>query len=266
MLYVIHLLKKGGRIVKVLNFTDSILLWFIMLDFMKTIKNRRLYGMSVVLLSLAVTAGCATLGGKLSGAGIGDSALAACVRNSRYDRVEDVTRLKCEDAGIEDISGIGRFYNLKELQLAGNYIAEIAPLASLKNLRVLNLDLSPVIDLSPLASLTSLESLSIMEGFVKHVEPLGKLTRLTNLDLGDNLVIDVTPLSSLTRLVTLDLRGNHVKKGVAKLASLKNAKRIVLTRNINVPYKELGALIKALGTDTIEWERDSQNPWAGLAD
>ena len=236
-----------------------------MLDFMNT-KIRLRYDLATLLLSLAVTAGCATIGGKLSGAGISDSALAACIRNSHYNRVEDVTRLKCEDAGIEDVSGIERFYNLKELQLAGNYIADIAPLASLKNLRVLNLDLSPVIDLDPLASLTSLESLSIMEGFVKHVEPLAALTELTNLDLGDNLVLDVSPLSSLIRLVTLDLRGNHVKKGVAKLASLKNAKRIVLTRNINVPYDDLGALIKALGTDTIEWERDSANPWAGLAD
>ena len=229
-------------------------------------KKRLPYVFGVTLLSLGVAAGCATLGGKLSAAGIDDSAFAACVRNSRYDRPEDVTRLKCENKGIENISGIEQFNNLEELLLAGNYIADIAPLASLKNLRVLNLDLSPVIDLHPLASLTSLENLSIMEGFVKHVEPLGFLTRLTHLDLGDNLVLDVTPLSSLIRLVALDLRGNHVKKGVATLASLKNAKRIVLTRNINVPFDDLGALIKALGTDTVEWERDSQNPWAGLAD
>lgn len=222
--------------------------------------------MAALLLSLAVTAGCATVGGKLSDAGISDSAFAACVHNAGHDRVEDVTRLRCDNYGIEDISGIGRLYNLSELRLSGNYIADIAPIASLKNLRVLNLDFSPVSDLSPLSSLTSLESLSVMEGFVKDLTPLASLTRLTSLDLADNLVIDVTPLSSLNALVTLDLRGNHVKKGVAKLASLKNAKRIVLTRNINVPYDDLGALIKELGTDTVEWERDSANPWAGLTD
>ena len=229
-------------------------------------KNPLRYAIGVMLLSLTIGAGCATVGGAVLDAGIGDSPLAACLRNAGYSSVEDVTRLRCENAGIEDISGIERFYNLSELQLSGNYIADIVPLASLKKLRVLNLDLSPVIDLTPLSSLTSLENLSIMEGFVKDVTALAPLTRLTNLDLGDNLVLDVTPLASLTLLVTLDLRGNHVKKGVAKLASLTNAKRIVLTRNINVPYDDLGALIKALGTDTIEWERDSQNPWVGLAD
>jgi internalin A len=215
------------------------------------IKKFTSYAAITAFLLLFLPAGCSSGGDAISTVDFRDSALAACLRESGYRRLEDVTRLRCEDAGIEELEGIERFYRLAELRLPGNYISDLAPLASLANLRVLDLDLSPVVDLSPISSLTSLETLSLVDGLLKDVTPLASLTALKELDLSDNLIQDAAPLSSLTELRSLDLSINHISKGVAALKTLKKAELINLAGNIHLPDEEVVFLAKALGAKKV---------------
>ena len=214
-------------------------------------KIRLRYGLGAVALSLVLLVGCLSLVGPPSLAAIRDSALAACIRVAGYNRLEDITRLRCEDYGIEELWGIERFTNLTELWLPGNYISDITPIASLINLRILVLDLSPVEELAPLFSLTRLETLSLEDARLKDLSDLSGLTTLWELNLSDNLIQDVAPLKSLTALRSLDLSINHVKIGVAALVTLKKAVRIDLSGNINLPADELLLLVKELGEKTV---------------
>ena len=210
------------------------------------------YSFVTALLSLVILAGCLSALRTPSLAAIADSALAACIRNTGYNSLGAITRLQCEDYGIEELWGIERFTNLTELRLPGNYISDITPLASLTNLRVLDLDLSPVEDLTPLSSLTRIETLSLEDARLKDISHLSGLTTLWELNLSDNVIQDVAPLKSLTSLRSLDLSVNHVKKGVAALVTLKKAVRIDLSGNINLPADELLLLVKELGEKKVK--------------
>ena len=210
------------------------------------------YSLGAAALSLILFVGCLSALRTPSLAAIRDTALAACIRESGYNSLEEVTKLQCEDYGIEELWGIERFTDLIELQLPGNYISDITPLASLKNLRVLVLDLSPVEDLTPLSSLTRLETLSLEDARLKDISHLSGLTTLWELNLSDNVIQDVAPLKSLTTLRSLDLSINHVKKGVAELVTLKKVVLIDLSGNINLPADELLLLIKELGEKKVK--------------
>lgn len=225
--------------------------WFIMSRFMGR-KIRLPCSLGAAALSLVLLGSCLSAFRTPSLTAIADSALAACIRDAGYNSLEAITRLQCEDYGIEELGGIEQFTNLTELHLPGNYISNLTPLAPLKNLRVLILDLSPVEDLTPLSSLTRIETLSLEDALLKDISHLSGLTALRELNLSDNVIQDVAPLKSLTSLRSLDLSINHVKKGVAALVTLKKAVLIDLSGNINLPADELLLLVKELGEKKVK--------------
>lgn len=96
---------------------------------------------------------------------LNDSALENCVRQTIEDKkitgARQLTRLSCTHAGISDLSGLEKFADLQELNLADNNLQSIAPLARLGKLQWVLLRNNQLRDASPLLSLLKLENLDL---------------------------------------------------------------------------------------------------------
>ena len=94
-----------------------------------------------------------------------DSALAGCVQQTIEDKkitsAGQLTRLSCTHAGISDLSGLEKFAELRELNLANNNLQHIAPLARLGKLRQLLLHDNQLRETGPLLTLIKLEVLDL---------------------------------------------------------------------------------------------------------
>ena len=111
--------------------------------------------------------------------------------------------------GINDVTGLSSFKNLKVLKLPYNLISDITPLAGLTKLTELYLFGNQISDISPLANLTDLTSLNLGDNQIEDITPLQKLTKLEDLTLSFNRIEDTSPLAGLTNLTDLMLIDNQ---------------------------------------------------------
>lgn len=111
---------------------------------------------------------------------IADQALRNCVQQTIKDqdvvKVDQLRLLNCSSAGIEDLSGLGRFNQLTQLNLANNELET----------------------LEELSKLTRLEELVLRNNRLQSVEPLLKLIRLVKLDLRGNPDLACTDLRQMS--------------------------------------------------------------------
>ncbi|MBI4995101.1 leucine-rich repeat domain-containing protein [Candidatus Peregrinibacteria bacterium] len=168
---------------------------------------------------------------------------------SAYITLQDALKATSLDVGvngIEDISGIECFSNLKDLILSNNYISDLTPLKNLTNLVYLDLWNNKISNVTPLAGLTKLQELTI--GYQKElavisdITPLAGLTNLTRLELPDNEISDITPLAGLANLKYLTLTKNKISD-IAPLADLNKLEFLYLDKNQISDVTSLGGLI-----------------------
>lgn len=109
-----------------------------------------------------------------------DSALGNCIKQTIIDQkvtqVSGLKRLRCTHAGITDLSGISRFYDLEELDLSDNTIGNIAPLANLGRLKTLILENNQLIDTAPLLPLIKLTDVRLQGNEGAQCENLAQLS------------------------------------------------------------------------------------------
>lgn len=152
-----------------------------------------------------------------------------------------------------DLTPVENLTNLRELNLAANYLVDITPVANLTNLTYLNLmvnkisDITPlvnltnltdllcalndIIDITPLANLTNVTYLTLYENHIIDITPLENLTNVTYLDISDNEICDIMPLTNLTNLSILNLCGNPISD-ITALGNLTNLTMLVLNVGI----------------------------------
>jgi Leucine-rich repeat (LRR) protein len=134
--------------------------------------------------------------------------------NSSLEKLSNLTNLRLNRTGIDDISLLVYLPNLSNLILDGNDIHDIKPLASLPNLISLSIAEPNVRDISSLANCQSLRRLylgAVEMPYERHsffhqktpitdISPLANLPHLTELVLGDTDVTDLSPLEGLPNL------------------------------------------------------------------
>jgi hypothetical protein len=99
---------------------------------------------------------------------------------------EDLTRLNCSNAGITSLSGLDKFFALKELNLADNQLA----------------------DINEIGQLGRLEKVVLTNNKIKNPGPLLHLLHLTQLHLDQNPQMTCKDLQQLQQNLnnqTLDL-------------------------------------------------------------
>ena len=147
--------------------------------------------------------------------------------------------LDARNRGIKSLTGLEHAVNLKEVDLAWEYISgegyvnsnaisDFSPLEKLTALDELSLGgMSGLQDVSALARLTNLEELDLASTGVSDVSALARFTHLERLYLTDTAVSDVSALATLTKLATLYLHGTAISD-VSSLAGLTNLKLLYL--------------------------------------
>ena len=163
-----------------------------------------------------------------------------------------LTHLEVPNANIQDLTGLEHAHNLRELNLAGEYIhpegnvnsnaiSDFSPLFGLAQLGSLNLSYSSLSDVSFLSGLTQLTSLNLEFNAIADVAPLSNLKQLTSLDLGINRILDIAPLTDLKQLTDLSLWGNAITD-VAPLSGLKQLTDLSLWGNAITDVAPLSGL------------------------
>ena len=193
----------------------------------------------------------------------------------------NLVKLEARNRGIKSLTGLEHAVNLKEVDLAWEYISgegyvnsnaisdfsplekltaldelslggmsglrDVSSLAGLTNLEGLGLDRTGVSDVSSLAGLTNLEGLSLESTGVSDVSVLARLTNLEGLDLESTGVSDVSSLAPLTNLEWLSLDRTGVSD-VSSLASLTNLKLLSLH---NTGVSDVSSLAGLTNLDTL---------------
>ena len=161
----------------------------------------------------------------------------------------NLSELFLQDNQIPDLSPLAGLIELRELRLEHNPISDLVPLKGLKNLTYLRLYDTQISDLSPLAELINLRHLAVYFGPFSDVSPLAGLTNLEHLAVTDSNVSDLSPLAGLTNLEFLDV-GNNKVSDLSPLAGLVNLKELLFFGRDISDISPLGRLVnlKRIGT------------------
>ena len=172
--------------------------------------------------------------------GVSDTSLRECVRTYALEidsvtYADEMTRLTCNGltvsngetfgyvgADISDVSGIGQFANLNQLNLQKSYLSDVTELGYLSNLTDLVLvDGNYGPDLSPLGNLTKLWRLDVRGMQTGNITWMATLSsaRYVVLD-AQGFDLDLTPFEELPNIETLFLTSSF--DGIDQIAALPN--------------------------------------------
>ena len=121
-----------------------------------------------------------------------------------------LTKLDAVKQGIIDLTGLEHAYNLRELYLWGNPLAELTPIANLERLTYLDIPDCSISDITALSNLVSLTHLNARHNLIVDISPLANLKNLTTSWLSHNRITDLSPLAELTRLEFLEIQHNRI--------------------------------------------------------
>jgi hypothetical protein len=147
---------------------------------------------------------------------------------------------------ITDLEALGKFKNLKELDISNTLISDLSPLRNHTKLEYLHIPNTKITDLSPLKYAIHLKVLHIHNTEISDLSVLKNFTKLEKLHTQQTQVEDLTPLLELTALRTLDCSDTKIKT----LAPLANLKKLNFLRASNTQITTLKPL-----ADLVELER-----------
>lgn len=155
---------------------------------------------------------------------------------------------------LTNISLLGSFTSLEELELRDNTISSIASLTSLEHLTMLDISQNPITSLEPLSSLSKLTHLNLREAQVSSIEPLLGLTELVYLNLhSNNQLLFLEPISNLTKLETLILANVPVGNQIEVLRGLNRLVRLNLE---NTQVSDIRVLAKLMEDGALQDNSD----------
>jgi Leucine-rich repeat (LRR) protein len=119
-------------------------------------------------------------------------------------------RLCLSNLGLTSLEGdfLGRFTQLRSLQLSGNKLTVVPGLGNLRRLFSLDLQHNRLTTVDGVQHMSSLTQLVLNDNEVSGVPGLATLTRLTRLDLRRNRLTALDGVQGLTLLTQLDLSDN----------------------------------------------------------
>ena len=112
---------------------------------------------------------------------------------------------------LSDISVIGSFGRLKELELENQKISDVTPLKGLQLMETLDLKNNKIVDVSPLASLTKLTNLDVSENQIKDILPLTGLLGLKEIPANGGTPEHLPGLHAEDQTVTITPRHEYNK-------------------------------------------------------
>ena len=112
---------------------------------------------------------------------------------------------------LSDISAIGSFKRLTNLELVDQKISDVTPLKGLSELKNLNLENNKIVDVSPLASLTSLTDLNVNQNQIRDILPIVGLPGLKATPAGPSGPAHAMGLKAENQTITITPRHDYNK-------------------------------------------------------
>ncbi len=198
-------------------------------------------------------------------------------RNNAQPLVEDdvvnISTIKGNNKGIQDLAGLEKCRSLASLDLAGNEITRVDAIAGLKNIQSIDLSKNKITDIAPIAGLTKLQYVQLSDNQITDLSPVAKLDNLRSLYVSNNKIqnlapvanlkkawslyadgnqiVDIRPLASMDKLDSLDLRGNQVDD----LSPLRGHERWTFLILDNNKISDLGVLVETAKAANAKQDR-----------
>ncbi|BBM45631.1 leucine-rich repeat domain-containing protein [Leptotrichia trevisanii] len=142
---------------------------------------------------------------------------------------EQMTQIHTISRQDKSCTELGKYnINTEKIELKNKGLEEISCIANYKNVKVLDLRWNKIKDVKPLGNLKKLEVLKINFNQIENVKPLLNLSNLKELWIHNNKISDIRGIGKLTKLEHLDVSFNPLKNGVEEISGLKNLKRVEL--------------------------------------
>lgn len=185
-------------------------------------------------------------------------------RDITISMMREFTSLKLSWANIFSLDGMEYAINLKNLDLANNFIENITPISTLSRLETLNLANNKILNAEDLGRLDKLKKLSLKKNLITNIDFLSRLS-LEELDISYNSnlktyveeSLDLTKLKKInitalgienlnflehaSKLEELDAENNEIKD-ISILANMTNLKKIYIDKNNVVDIQSLSQL------------------------
>ena len=101
--------------------------------------------------------------GSLEVLSVADTAITSLAPVADTPWLRSAERLDLSGTRLDDLTGLERAENVRDLRLYNTPVRDLAPVGRLRRLEVLWLDNTPVSDLSPLAGLSGLRELHLQD-------------------------------------------------------------------------------------------------------
>ena len=159
--------------------------------------------------------------------------------------ISKIKILKLDNCNIQDITGIGNFTSLIELNLSNNKLTDgnsgdtgiTSKLKDLKALKKLDLSHNYLKYTKGLENLINLEELNLYDNAISYLTGLNGLKKLTYLNLGDNnennkhTIYNLQLIKNLTQLTYFDFSENHTPEIINHIYNLNNIQELYLQSN-----------------------------------
>lgn len=157
---------------------------------------------------------------------------------------------------LSDISAIGSFTRLTDLQLKDQKISDVTALKGLSSLNKLDLSDNKIVDVLPLASLTNLTDLNITNNRVRDILPLTGLLKL-NPSTGlhaTGQTITITPRHEYNKDVDWVLDGIRVNSHGEVYADIANDSQMVNNdAGLSTTLRNSGKIKTASNNSKVTW-------------
>lgn len=114
-------------------------------------------------------------------AGVSDKNLTACIEQAVSDHkvtsISQLTRLQCSHAGVENLTGLERYFAITELDLADNNIRDVSAIGRLGKLTLLHIENNRVADPAPLLNLIKLTDVNLEGNTTANCQDLFQLEK-----------------------------------------------------------------------------------------
>ena len=179
------------------------------------------------------------------------------------EEMKGLRRLRAENKGIRDLTGLHFATNLSDLDVNRNQISDISPVRRLINLTALVLHHTSVSDLSPVAGLINLRHLDLGDANVSDLSPVARLFNLEFLAFPANSISDLSPTAGLINLKRLWFWDTKISD-MSPVAGLINLKELRFERNL---VSDLSPLVRLINLTRLGFSNNTvsdMSPIAGL--
>ena len=117
--------------------------------------------------------------------------------------MRQLTELKVQNTGIENLDGLEHAVNLRRLWIDSNSLSDLSPISHCSKLEDLGISDCGISDISALQGLVNLLGVNIGVNSIHDLQPLKSLINLEHLLINQNPISDITPLVNLQKLKRL---------------------------------------------------------------